>query len=315
MAIDPAILNGLYAGLVLVWGPVISLLGFGTLRHEVRKRGAWRPATVRALTVLMWSAAIGYGVLALLGQYRAVIVINFAALIAFLLSERIARIIAGPPTARHAAATAAWQVFDEFHSKYEPEDAEALRTHLADLDKVVTTDTFEFVQLTRAYILHALDGGSPDDPNAVRWRERLDEIAKAWWRRRPTDDPAARLSRWARRRSRALAFLGGFALGAGIWSGVGVAPVVASVVVAWLLLFVSWSRVITATLGGAAVGLLAALGLEIAACTACDWTTTATTVALLVVALVLTAWFADTREPAAVGSRDDDRYPSGPRAS
>ena len=219
-------------------------------------------------------------------------------------------------------------MFDEFTSKYEPEDAEAIRTHLAELDEVVTTDTFEFVQLTRAHILHILDGGSPDDPNAVRWRERLDEIATAWWRGRATaDDPGRRLSRWAARRASALGFIGGIALGAGIWSGVGIAQVVASVVVGWLVMFVFRGRVFAAVLGGAAVGLLTAFGLEIAACTACDWTATATAVALFVVALLLMAWYADTREPpavirslsvsqpTAVGARDDDPHPSGPRAS
>lgn len=282
--------------LFLVFTPAIAFGGFGGIRWDLRSKGTGSTLVIRSLTLVMWglvvlgAAALALG-LPLLAQ--AAVWISLAA---FLWRTRIGELLGGAPDPRVRTVEAVRNVFQLASSRFKPVDVDELRRELAALEEYVTPQTFEYIQLTRALMLHWLDGGSPTAANATRWRKRMTEIALEWlpWNRpRAARDPRRLLRRVVTRWWLPLTVIGGAVLGAWVWARGWPSPleVTAGMVVGYLFMWTDQLLVAATGLVSFVIGLAASTGLQVLECPSCDWTSTIATVAAISLGGLLCAGF------------------------
>ena len=282
--------------LSLVFAPAIAFGGFGGIRWDLRSKGTGSTLVIRSLTFVMW----GLVVLGAAGLVLGLPLIEGAALwtclAPFLWRARVGDFLGGAPDPRVRTVEAVRNVFELASSRFKPVDVDELRRELAALDEYVTPQTFEYIQLTRAFMLHWLDGGSSTAANATRWQKRMTEIALEWlpWNRpRAARDPRRLLRRVVTRWWLPLTVIGGAVLGAWIWARGWPSPleVTAGIVVGYLLMWTDQLLVAATGLVGFVVGLAASTGLQILECPSCGWTSTIATVAAISIVGLLCAWF------------------------
>jgi hypothetical protein len=304
--VDPALIEVLASRLSLVIAPTVILMAFGAIRWDLRKIGAWSSRTIQILTLSMWGLICADFFIVLIPLRVLAAVVPGFALAVFLLREPIVERLSRRYLARRRAAESVDGVFELAVSPFGPFDEEQLKQDLAALDQWVTPDTFEFIQLARARVLHWLDGGSNDAPNATRWRNRMNAIAAEWWP--PAKGSAVRdrrqtLRRTALRWSTGLAVIGGVVLGASSWVAPGPPELAAAVVVSWLVVWADRRTVISASIVGAIGGLLGATAFQIESCRSCDWSSTVVSVAATsLVGLLLALYFVVSRPKPKPGS-------------
>jgi hypothetical protein len=286
--------------LSLVFAPAIAFGGFGGIRADLRIKGTGSTLIFRSLTFVMW----GLVILGAAGLALGLPLIAQAALwicaVAFLWRTRIGELLGRTPDPRVHAGRAVRDVFQLASSRFKPIDVDEVRRELAALDDYVTPQTFEYIQLARALMLHLLDGGSPTAANATRWRKRMTEIAIEWWpwnRPNAARDPRDLLKGAVIRWWLPLTVIGGVVLGAWTWASGWPSPleVTAGIVVGYLFMWTDPLLVAATGLVGFVVGLAASTGLQIVECPSCGWTSTISTVAAISTVGLLCAVFLAVR--------------------
>jgi hypothetical protein len=282
--------------LSLVFAPAIAFGGFGGIRWDLHRKGTGSTLVIRSLTFVMW----GLVVLGAAGLVLGLPLIEGAALwtclAPFLWRARVGEFLGRTPDPRVRTAEAVRHVFELASSRFKPLDVDELRQEVAALDEYVTPQTFEYIQLTRALMLHWLDGGSATASNATRWRGRMSDIAIEWfpWNGpKAARDPRRLLRRVVTRWWLPLTVIGGAVLGAWIWASGWPTPleVAAGIVVGYLFTWTDQLLVTATGLVGFVVGLAASTGLQIFECPSCRWTSTIVTVAAISLVGLLFAAF------------------------
>ena len=218
-------------------------------------------------------------------------------LVPFLWRARVGERLSQTPDPRISTAEAVRHVFELASSRFKPVDVDELRRELAALDDYVTPQTFEYIQLTRALMLHLLDGGSPAAANATRWRGRMTDIAIEWFPMEWAEGrqgPAA-LAATGRHpivgfRSpssvvRSLALGSGHRAGPRRWRSRRGSSSATSC---------TWTDQLLVAATGLVrfvVGLAASTGLQILECPSCGWTRTIATIAAISLVGLLSAAF------------------------
>jgi hypothetical protein len=285
----------------LVFTPAIAFGGFGGIRWDLRTKGTGSALTVRSLTFVMWGLPILGAVSLVLGLPLVAQAALWICLPAFLWRARIGELLGRAPDPRFRTVEAVRHVFELASSRFKPVDVDELRRELAALDDYVTPQTFEYIQLTRALMLHWLDGGSPTAANATRWQKRMTEIAIEWlpWNRpNAARDPRRLLRQVVTRWWLPLTVMGGAVLGAWVWASGWPSPVevTAGIVVGYLLMWTDQLLVAASGLIGFVVGLAASTTLQILECPSCGWASTIATVAAISTIGLLCAGFLIVRK-------------------
>jgi hypothetical protein len=282
--------------LFLVFTPAIAFGGFGGIRWDLRSKGTGSTLIIRSLTFVTWGLVVLGAAGLVLGLPLIAQAALWISLVPFLWRTRIGELLGRAPDPRVRTAEAVRHVFELASSRFKPVDVDELRRELAALDEYVTPQTFEYVQLTRALMLHWLDGGSPTAANATRWRGRMTEIAIEWfpWNGpMAARDPRRLLRRVVTRWWLPLTVIGGAVLGAWVWARGWPSPleVTAGIVVGYLLMWTDQLLVAATGLVSFVIGLAASTGLQILECPSCGWTSTVATVAAISTVGLLCAWF------------------------
>ena len=164
-----------------VVGPAYYAFAFILYGARIRWRLRERPSRrliVRGVTLATWLLVIGseFGFL-----LRSAPLVIGATLMMFAVSERD-RAIADKlfrPDLRFGASHAANALFDSFRDPAgAPIDETTVRTGLDDLDRWQSPATFEFIQVTRLYVMTRIE--DPADERLESWSARLETIAGAW---------------------------------------------------------------------------------------------------------------------------------------
>jgi hypothetical protein len=271
--------------LSLVLTPAIAIAGFGGIRSDLRTKGTGSTLIIRSLTLAMWGLVV-LGAAGMVGFPLIAPAALWICAVAFLWRTRIGELLGRTPDPRVHAGRAVRDVFQLASSRFKPVDVDEVRRELAALDDYVTPQTFEYIQLARALMLHLLDGGSPTAANATRRQKRMTEIAIEWWpwnRPNAARDPRVLLRAAVIRWWLPLTVIGGAVVGAWIWARGWPSPleVTAGMVVGYLLMWTDQLLVAVTGLVGFVVGLAASTGLQIVECPSCGWTSTISTVAAI----------------------------------
>jgi len=282
--------------LTLVFAPAIAFGGFGGIRWDLRSKGTGSTLVIRSLTFAMWGLIVVGAAGLALGLPLIAQAALWICLLPFLWRARLGELLGQAPDPRVRTGEAVRHVFELASSRFKPVDVDELRRELAALDEYVTPQTFEYILLTRALMLHWLDGGSMTAANATRWRGRMTEIAFEWfpWNGpKAARDPRRLLRRAVTRWWLPLTIIGGAVLGAWIWASGWPSPleVTAGIVVGYLLMWTDQLLVAAIGLVSFVVGLAASTGLQILECPSCGWTSTIATVAAISLVGLLCAWF------------------------
>jgi hypothetical protein len=282
--------------LSLVFAPAMAFGGFGGIRWDLRSRGTGSTLIIRSLTFGMWGVIVLGASGLVLGLPLIAQAALWICLMPFLWRARVGELLGRTPDPRVRTAEAVRHVFEVASSRFKPVDVDELRRELAALDEYVTPQTFEYIQLTRALMLHWLDGGSPTAANATRWRGRMTEIAIEWfpWNGpKAARDPRRFLRGVVTRSWLPITVIGGAVLGAWIWASGWPSPleVTAGIFVGYLLMWTDQLLVAATALVSFVVGLAASTGLQILECPSCGWTPTITTVAAISLVGLLCAGF------------------------
>lgn len=297
---NTALIEAAFFQIALVVAPAFAIFTFSAIRWDLRSRGTWSPSIVRALTFIMWSVVVVDAISKIPIVRPPVLALLAVTMAAFWFHPQIVDRLAHAPDPRRRAANAVRHVLELASSPFKAVDVEEVRLELAALDEYVTPATFEFIQLTRALLLHWLDGGPSTAPNAMRWHARMTGITTEWW----TPQSAAGEARDPRRIMGMVVFrlwlpltlTAGAALGLSVWSAGRPGPldVVAAIVLGWLVVR-KGSLGIAAASAGFVAAVVASTSVRITTCPSCDWaSTTATVAGLSVVGLLcagsLVAW-------------------------
>jgi hypothetical protein len=280
----------------LVFTPAIAFGGFGWIRWDLRSNGTGSTLIIRSLTFIMWGLVVLGAAGVVLGLPLIAGALDWLCLVAFFWHTRIGELLGRAPDPRVRTVEAVRHVFELASSPFKPVDVDELRLELAALDEYVTPQTFEYIQLTRALMLHWLDGGSPTAANATRWRKRMNDIAIEWfpWNGpKAARDPRRLLRRVVTRWWLPLTVIGSVVLGASVWGRGWPSPleVTAGIVVGYLLMWTDQLLVAATGLVSFVVGLAASTVLQILECPSCGWTSTIATVAAISIVGLLCAWF------------------------
>jgi hypothetical protein len=233
-----------------------------TIRHEVRQ-GRWSPMAVRLVTAATWAlvlAEVAASVLRSQFLYtttHAVFLAMFAVVV--FAYQRIVAAIRARSDPRLRLLREVSRIYGELDPVGGVADGAQIDEDLAALDRWVTPDTFEFIQLARSRVLAAFDGGPRAASRETRWSVRMNEIAAVWTEPvRP--NRLGRISndvrRWLLDHEVWFALGGGSLLGASTFLGRSVIFfAVPLIVLGWLVIW-GTSRVAWLALVGSAVGMV-----------------------------------------------------------
>jgi hypothetical protein len=275
-----------------VVGPAYYAFAFILYGARIRWRLRERPSRrliVRSVTLATWLLVIGseFGFL-----LRSAPLVIAASILMYVVSERHLAIANAlfRPDLRFGASDAANLLFGSFRDpEGTPVDEATIRTGLDDLDRWQSPATFEFIQVTRLYVVTRI--GDPYDERLVAWSARLETIAAGWVAGQPWDS-LERLGTRIRR----VVLAGGTVLAAAAGIVVGAAyrdqlPVALVVTVVWAYL-AAWAAVfmrVALGLIGFGIGFAWWMSQDSYDCgPSCD-TVTRTRIAVAVVAIVIGA--------------------------
>jgi hypothetical protein len=237
----------------VVW----QTIWFGArFRHEIRRVG-WSPRGIGLLTAAMWTlvlAELAGFLLYLTGAYLATYVLFVVLLFGY---DRIIAAIDAQTNPRILLVQEVSRIFAEL-GRIEGVDTRArIDEDLAALDRWVTPETFEFIQLARSRVLAWFDGGPRGGGREERWAKRMDEIVALW---RPATGPdrwrrlVNPVRSWVLGQAAWLATVSGGALGASVFFGRSPFLALPMILLGWLA---TWGtrRVVWLALVGSAGGL------------------------------------------------------------
>ena len=225
-------------------------------RHEIRRAGwsSWGISLLTAATWLLVLAELTGFLLYVTGVYLATYVLYVVLLFSY---DRIIAAIHARTSPRVRLLQEVSRIFAELESMEGVDNRARIDEDLAALDRWVTPETFEFIQLARSRVLAWFDGGPRGAGREERWATRMNEIVALWMsprrsklRQRFTDS----LSRWGLDHAVWLAAGGGIVLGGSVFFGRSPVLAVPMVVLGWLA---TWGgdRVVWQALVGSACGL------------------------------------------------------------
>lgn len=173
------------AEVAIVWAVIL----FGSIvRHEMRRSG-WSSRAVRATTAVMWLVTLVAAGRLLLPTTNLVwrslspIVLNVFLLLlvaVMFLSERARLFVAVRPARRMALVREVHRIYTRLNDVdvdlTDNEQRAEIDRDLAELDRWVGPDTFEYVQLARSRVVSGLDGGPRAMDRERRWSTRMNEL-------------------------------------------------------------------------------------------------------------------------------------------
>ena len=225
-------------------------------RYEIRRVG-WSPRGISLLNAATWVLVVAelagfllYVTEVYLATYVlfAVLLLGYGRIIAAIKARTSPRILLVQEVSR---------IFGELGSNEGVDNRARIDEDLAALDRWVTPETFEFIQLARSRVLAWFDGGPRAADREERWSTRMNEIVALWTpprrsnrRQRVTDS----IGRWGLDHAAWLAVGGGAVLGASAFFGRSPALAVPMILLGWLA---TWgtNRVVWQALVGSACGL------------------------------------------------------------
>jgi len=227
-----------------------------TFRYEMRRVG-WSPRGISLLAAATWTLVLvelaGF-LLYVTGMYLATYVLFVVLLFGY---DRIIGAIDAQTNPRILLVHEVSRIFAELGSIEGVDNRARIDEDLAALDRWVTPETFEFIQLARSRVLAWSDGGPRGAGREERWAKRMDEIVALW-------SPATRPDRWGRlidpvrswvlRQAAWLAVVSSGALGASVFFGRSPFLALPMILLGWLA---AWGtrRVVWLALVGSAGGL------------------------------------------------------------